>query len=105
MRRREVIAALGAAAWPLAVHAQERAGPVIGFLHPASSRSAPLADHDGLRRSLAEGGYVEGHNLTIEYRWGEGHFDRLPALAGDLVSRRVALVATVTLAARPALFA
>ena len=99
MKRREFIAALGsAAAWPVVAYAQQRAMPVIGFLSGAS-RDDTRSPDDGFRQGLAEAGYIEGRNLTIEYRWAEAHFDRLQALADDLVTRHVALIATVTLPA------
>jgi putative tryptophan/tyrosine transport system substrate-binding protein len=102
MKRRTFIAGLGAAAaWPLAPRAQQPATPVIGFLMPSS----PDGYGDRLRgfgRGLKESGYVDGENVAIEYRWAENQLDRLPALAADLVRRRVAVIATVGLPATAA---
>src|SRR5262245_61667523 len=95
IRRRELLAALGgaAAAWPVAVRAQQTAMPVIGFLNSQSPEgyAEPLR---GLRQGLKESGYVEGENLAIEYRWGGNQMERLPELAAELVRRSVALIIT-----------
>jgi putative ABC transport system substrate-binding protein len=92
MRRREFIAlAGGAAAWPMAGRAQQQRMPVIGVLHGVSA--AQWADRmAGFHRGLGEVGLAEGRNVAIEYRWAEGQFDRLPAMAADLVSRKVAVI-------------
>jgi putative ABC transport system substrate-binding protein len=97
---------LGGAAWPLAARAQQPAMPVIGFLNNTSPeiRRVELA---AFHRGLKEGGYVEGQNVRMEYRWAQGRYDRLPALAGDLAQASVSvLVATggeqVSLAAKAA---
>ena len=93
--RRELIAALGSAAtWPLAAHAQQPAMPVVGFLHPTSVHAVGdqlRAFHQGLK----EAGFVDGEDVAIEYRWADNRTDRLPALAAELVRRRVAVIATV----------
>jgi putative tryptophan/tyrosine transport system substrate-binding protein len=93
MIRREFISLIGAAvAWPLAARAQQPAMPVIGFLHSGSPGlfAYQLA---AFNRGLKQTGYVEGQNVAIGYRWADGHYDRLPAMASDLVGRKVSVLA------------
>jgi putative tryptophan/tyrosine transport system substrate-binding protein len=97
MKRREFISLLGGAgvAWPLAARAQQQAMPVIGFMSTRSPEDSTylLA---AFRRSLAEGGFVEGQNVAIEFRWARGAYDRLPEMAADLVSRGVGPIPSIS---------
>jgi putative ABC transport system substrate-binding protein len=108
MNRRKLITLLGGAAatWPLAVRAQQPALPVVGFIYPGSP-DANASNVAAFRKGLNESSYAEGQNVTVEYHWLEGQYDRLPALMADLVRRRVAVIAIpgslpATLAAKTA---
>ena len=93
MKRREfIVGASAAAAWPVAALAQQPAMPVVGFVNPASPGGSypPLP---AFLKGLGETGFVEGRNVAIEYRWAEGHYERLPALIADLVQHKVSVVA------------
>ena len=95
MRRREFIGVVGGTAvtWPLVARAQQAAPPTIGFLGPASAEG--IASYvEGFRQGLSAAGFVEGKNVAVEYRWADNQLDRLPALAAELVARRVAVIVT-----------
>jgi putative ABC transport system substrate-binding protein len=96
MKRRDFITLLGgAAAWPLAARAQQPVVPLVGVLLPGTP-AAEMLLLDAFKRGLAQAGYIEGQTVTLEYRWAEGRFDRLPALSADLVRRNVSAIVTLS---------
>src|SRR5437899_1087911 len=109
MRRREFLTVLGAAAaWPLAARAQHPALPVVGYVNGGAADAAAIYTA-AFRKGLGQSGYVDGQNVTVEYYWLEGQFDRVSALVADLVRRRVAVIVTpnspVAIAAKAAIAA
>jgi putative ABC transport system substrate-binding protein len=96
VRRRAFITLVGgaAAAWPLSARAQQTSTPVVGFIHILSPENVPHFV-PAFRQGLKEGGFVEGQNIAVEYRWAHGQYDRMAELAADLVSRQVAVIAAL----------
>ena len=102
MRRREFITFIGgAAAWPLVARGQQPTMPMVGFLGNGSPTSDDGFRAAAVRQGLVEAGYVEGRNVTFDYRWAEDHNERLPALATELVRREVAVIVTAAVVLRP----
>jgi putative ABC transport system substrate-binding protein len=94
VRRREFIALIGgAAAWPLGARAQQPGMPVVGLMHILNSAESASDLVAAFRQGLKETGFVEGQNVAVEYRWAQGHYDRFPELAAELVRRQVAVIA------------
>src|SRR5271165_4560443 len=102
MRRRDFITLLGGTtAWPLTARAQQKTMPVVGIL--AAPAPEPLHDQiAAFRQGMNESGYIEGENVTVEYRWAEGQYDRLPAMANDLIARGAAVIVALAPAAAAA---
>ena len=97
IRRRELISLIGGAAvWPLTTRAQQLAMPVVGFVNSVSPGGGSYPPLPAFLSGLGETGFVEGRNVAIEYRWAEGHYERLPALIGDLVQHKVSVIAATS---------
>src|SRR6516162_6274748 len=94
MRRRDFITLLGGAvaAWPITAQAQQRPVPVIGYLYPGSPEGTGALQAEAFRKGLGEAGFVEGRDVSVEYRWGYGDNTRMPGLAAELIRHRVAVI-------------
>ena len=97
MRRRDFIIFLASAmaAWPRSVRAQQKPMPVIGYFYPGTPESTGATQAAAFRKGLSENGFIEGRNVTIEYRWAQNDFSRLPEMVADLVRQRVSVIATM----------